>query len=250
VDRSVVLGKSTVDWGCVVVSGVIVSGGVVVVAALSLSEGIVIAASSSAVLAIGFGVIVVGKIVIVALSSSTRGVVFSVVDCFSASSLLLLLVGGVVFWGVGFASALEVLPLVVVIGKIVVASSSSVRGVVVAVVTVFVSSSLSLFLVVVVVVSEVEFTSALGVGSLVGDAQHAGKLLHAVSLLWHVGREGSGKTKLLHILRMSSVSCLRSCFGSGKPIGMYVACRAAALGPGGSWSFVVRPSGFATAVPL
>ncbi len=116
-DRSVVPGKSTVDWGCVVVSGVIVSGGVVVVAALSSSEGVSVASSSSAVLAVGFGVVVVGRNVIVASSSSTREVVFSVVDCFVASSLSLLLVGGVVFWGVGFASALEVLPSVVEGGR-------------------------------------------------------------------------------------------------------------------------------------
>ena len=148
------------------------------------------------------------------------------------------------------SAALAVGVGVVVVGKIVVTSSSSARGVVVTVVAVFVSSSLSLFLVVVVVISEVEFTSALGVGSLVCDAQHAGKLLHVVALLLHEGIKGAGKTKLSHILRMSSFSCLRSCFGGGKPIGMYVACRAAALGPGGSWSFVVRPSGFATAVPL
>jgi len=140
--------------------------------------------------------------------------------------------------------------VVVVVGKIVVTSSSSARGVVVTVVAVFVSSSLSLFLVVVVVISEVEFTSALGVGSLVCDAQHAGKLLHVVVLLLHEGIKGAGKTKLSHILRMSSFSCLRSCFDGGKPIAMYAACRVAALGAGGSWSFVDRPSGFATAVPL
>ena len=140
--------------------------------------------------------------------------------------------------------------VVVVGGKVVVvASLSSVGGVVVAVVTVFVASSLSLFLIVVVVVGEVNFTSALGVVSWFDGAQRAGKLLRAVSLLLR-GRKGSRVAKLSHILRISSVSCLRSCFCGGKPMGMYVAGLAAAVGPGGSWSFVVRSSGFATAVPL
>jgi len=173
-----------------------------------------------------------------------------VVSCGVSGSVVTALSSVLVVVAASSSAVLAVSVGVVVIGKIVVASSSSVRGVVVAVVTVFVSSSLSLFLVVVVVVSEVEFTSALGVGSLVGNVQHAGKLLHAMALLLHGGKKGAGKTKLSHILQMSSFSCLRSCFGGGKPIGMYVACRAAALGPGGSWSFVVRPSGFATAVPL
>jgi len=168
--------------------------------------------------------------VIVAALSSSGGIVVA------ASS------SAVLAWGFG---------IVVVVGKVViVASLSSVGGVVVAVVTVFVASSLSLFLIVVVVVGEVGFMSELGVVSLLGITQCAGKLLHVVLLLLHGRRTGLGKTKLSHILRMSSVSCLRSYFGGGKPMGMYVVCRAAAVGPGGSWLFVVRPSGFATAVPL
>jgi len=140
---------------------------------------------------------------------------------------------------------------IVVVGKIViVASSSSVRGVVVSVVIVFIASSLSL-LVGVVVIGEVKFTSALGVVSFGGGGtQRAGKWLHAVSMLLRGRRMGSGKTKLSHILRMSSVSCLRSYFGGGKPMGVYLVCRATTVGPGGSWLLVVGSSGFATAVPL
>jgi len=192
VDRSVCLVKSMVDGRFVVVSGM--SGGGVVVAALSASEGIFVASSSSAVLAVGCGVVVVGKVVIVASSSSTRGVVVSVVNCFVASLLSLLLVFVVVVRGVGFASAVEELPPVVV-------------------------------------------------------AQRAGEVLRAVSLL-QGGREGWEKTKLSHILRMSSVSCLRSCCCGGRPMGMYVACRTTAVGPVGSWSFWMRSSDFATAAPL
>jgi len=141
---------------------------------------------------------------------------------------------------------------VVIVGKIIVVTlSSSVRGVVIAVVTVFIVSSLSWFLIVIIVVGEGNFTSVLGVVVLAGGGtQHAGKLLHAVLLLLRGRRMGSGRTKLSHILRMSSVSFLRSYFGGGNPMGMYIVCRAAAVGPGGSWSFVLRPSGFATAVLL
>jgi len=105
---------------------------------------------------------------------------------------------------------------VVVVG---VASPSSTRGVVVGVVNCFVASSLSLLLVFVVVIRGVDFASALEELPSVVIAQRAGEVLRAVSLL-QGGREGWEKTKLSHILRMSSVSCLRLCCCGGRPMGM------------------------------
>jgi len=127
--------------------------------------GIVMAALLSSIITVVFSVIVVGEVVVVASSSSTRGIVsVSVVAGRVGSSSVQGIVASVIKW---LRRAGASLPFIVgfdVIGKVIVASSSSLL--------------MAIIGVGVVVIGRVGSASGLGVVLVVVIAQCAGELLH------------------------------------------------------------------------